>query len=128
LSDETVRRFAENKLKPWQKKMWCVPKINSEYVARMKDALDHYAAPADPEHPLVCFDESPSSLIGEVATPGPPTPATPTAAAREGTPARIDYEYKRNGSVNLFVLYDPHCGWRHVDVTDQQTSRNFASR
>jgi transposase len=132
LSDETVRRrLAENKLKPWQKKMWCVPKINSEYVARMEDVLDHYASPADPEHPLVCFDESPTSLIGEVAAPEPPTPATPampTAPAKDGTPARIDYEYVRNGSVNLFVLYDPHRGWRHVDVTEQRTSRNFAQQ
>ena len=59
LSDETVRRrLAENELKPWQQKMWCVPTINSEYLARMGDVLDLYAEPADPKRPVLCFDES----------------------------------------------------------------------
>lgn len=132
LSDETVRRrLAENELKPWLRKMWCVPKINSEYVARMEDVLDLYAEPADPERPVVCFDESPTQLIGEVAAPEPPAPAVPEAPgtpAKHGTPARIDYEYVRNGTVNLFVTYDIHRGWRHVEATGQRTSRQFAEQ
>ncbi len=118
LSDETVRRrLAENELKPWQQKMWCVPTINSEYVARMEDVLDLYAEPADPTRPVLCFDESPTQLIGEVREPQPVAP---------GTPARVDYEYQRNGTANLFVVLDVHRGWRHVDVTEQRASSQFA--
>ena len=70
LSGDTVgRRLAENKLKPWQKKMWCIPKVNSEYVARMEDVLDLYAEAADPKRPTVSFDESPTQLIGEARAP-----------------------------------------------------------
>lgn len=120
ISRATVgRRLAENELKPWQRKMWCVPKVDSEYVARMEDVLDLYAAPVDPSRPVVCFDESPTQLIGEAREPQPAAP---------GAPARVDYEYVRHGTVNLFVVYDIHRGWRHVEVTDQRTSQQFAHR
>ena len=67
LSGETVRRrLAENGLKPWRKDMWCIPKVDGEYVARMEDVLDLYAEVPDPDRPVVCFDESPVQLIGEV--------------------------------------------------------------
>lgn len=120
LSCATVgRRLAENALKPWQQKMWCVPKVDSEYVARMEDVLDLYAEPHDPRRPVVCFDESPTQLIGHARLAEPATP---------GTPARIDYEYVRNGTANLFVFYGVHAGWRHVEVTEQRTSRQFAQQ
>src|SRR3954451_4363796 len=65
VSRETVRRrLAENELKPWREKMWCVPKIDGEYVARMEDVLDLYAEPLDPARPVVCLDASPLQLIG----------------------------------------------------------------
>src|SRR5215471_16444804 len=67
LSGETVRRrLAENELKPWRKDMWCIPQVDAEYVARMEDVLDLYAEAPDPKRPVVCFDESPTQLIGEV--------------------------------------------------------------
>jgi transposase len=120
LSRATVgRRLAENELKPWQQKMWCVPKVDSEYVARMEDILDLYAQPHDPRRPVVCFDESPTQLVGHVRIAEPAAP---------GTPARIDYEYVRNGTANLFVFYGVHAGWRHVDVTKQRTNREFAQQ
>src|SRR5712672_2557153 len=72
LSGETVRRrLAENGLKPWRKDMWCIPKVDGEYVARMEDVLDLYAEAPDPDRPVVCFDESPVQLIGEVRQPIP---------------------------------------------------------
>ena len=75
VSRETVRRrLAENELKPWREKMWCVPKIDGEYVARMEDVLDLYAEPPDPARPVVCLDESPVQLIGEVREPIPAAP------------------------------------------------------
>ena len=78
LSRETVRRrLAENELKPWQKDMWCIPKVDGTYVARMEDVLDLYAAKPDPQRPVVCFDESPTQLIGEVREPIPAAPGQP---------------------------------------------------
>jgi transposase len=67
LSGETVRRrLAENDLKPWRRDMWCIPHVDGEYVARMEDVLELYAETPDPAWPLVCFDETPVQLIGEV--------------------------------------------------------------
>ncbi len=66
---------------------------------------------------MLCFDESPTQLIGEVREPQPVAP---------GTPARVDYEHQRNGTANLFVVLDVHRGWRHVDVTEQRASCHFA--
>ncbi|NMG46475.1 IS630 family transposase, partial [Aromatoleum toluvorans] len=67
LSGETVRRrLAENDLKPWRRDMWCIPHVDGEYVARMEDVLDLYAETQNPARPLVCFDETPIQLIGEV--------------------------------------------------------------
>src|SRR2546429_8853285 len=70
ISRETVRRrLSENDLKPWRKDMWCIPHTDGEYVARMEDVLDRYAQAPDPKRPVVCFDESPTQLIGEVRQP-----------------------------------------------------------
>src|SRR6202040_1138275 len=118
LSRETVRRrLAENHLKPWRKDMWCIPKVDAEYVARMEDVLDLYAERPDPKRPVVCFDESPTQLIGEVREPIP---------AKPGQLERYDCEYRRNGTVNLFVFLDAHRPWRRVKVTDRRTNQDFA--
>jgi len=119
LSRETVRRrLAENSLKPWRKDMWCIPKVDAAYVAAMEDVLDLYASQADPKRPVICFDESPTQLIGEVR---PPIPAEP------GRLERFDFEYRRNGTVNLFVFLDAHRPWRTVKVTDRRTAVDFAA-
>src|SRR5712671_5981458 len=118
LSRETVRRrLAENDLKPWRKDMWCIPEVDGTYVARMEDVLDLYAEPPDPKRPVVCFDESPTQLIGEVRQPIPATP---------GQLERYDCEYRRNGTANLFVFLDAHQPWRTVKITDRRTARDFA--
>jgi transposase len=118
LSYETVRRrLAEDDLKPWRRDMWCIPHVDGTYVARMEDVLDLYAEAADPKHPVVCFDESPTQLIGEVREP---------ILAEPGQPERYDYEYRRNGTVNLFVFLDAHRPWRNVKVTEHRTARDFA--
>jgi transposase len=118
LSRETVRRrLAENDLKPWRKDMWCIPKVDGEYVARMEDVLDLYAEAPDPNRPVICFDESPTQLIGEVRQPIP---------AKPGQLERYDCEYRRNGTVNLFVFLDAHRPWRRVKVTDRRTNQDFA--
>ncbi len=119
LSRETVRRrLAENDLKPWRKDMWCIPKVDAEFVARMEDVLDLYGEAHDPKRPVVCFDESPTQLIGEVRQPIPAEP---------GQIERYDFEYRRNGTVNLFVFLDAHRPWRRVKVTARRTAVDFAA-
>jgi transposase len=119
LSRETVRRrLAENALKPWRKDMWCIPQVDAEYVARLEDVLDLYAEEPDPKHPVVCFDESPVQLIGEVR---PPIPAAP------GQLERYDCEYKRNGTANLFVFLNVHQPWRKIKVTESRAAVDFAA-
>ena len=87
-------------LKPWQKDMWCIPKVDAESVARMEDGLDLCAEQLDPKRAVVCFDESSTQLIGEARQPIPkPHP---------GRLERFDYEYRRHGTVNLFVFVDAH--------------------
>lgn len=118
LSRETVRRrLQENELKPWRRQMWCIPRVDAEYVARMEDVLDLYAESPDATHPVVCFDESPTQLIGEVR---------PRLDARPGQIERYDCEYRRNGTANLFVFLDVHRPWRKVKVTDRRTAQDFA--
>jgi transposase len=118
LSGETVRRrLAENDLKPWRRDMWCIPRVDGEYVARMEDVLDLYAEAPDPKRPVVCFDETPLQLIGEVREPIP---------AKPGQIERYDYEYRRNGTANLFVFFDPHRAWRRVKVTERRAARDYA--
>jgi transposase len=118
LSRDTVgRRLDEMAIKPWQEKMWCVPAINAEYVARMEDVLDLYAEPPDPLRPVVCFDETPRQLIGEARVP---------IRAEPGKPRRSDYEYVRNGTANVFMFVDVNRPWRHAKVTDQRTCIDFA--
>src|SRR2546429_2485551 len=119
VSRETVRRrLAENHLKPWRKDMWCIPQIDAEYVARMEDVLDLYGEAPDPKRPVVCFDESPTQLIGEVRQPIPATP---------GQLERYDCEYKRNGTANLFIFLDVHRPWRKVKVTNSRAAVDFAA-
>ena len=119
ISRETVRRrLAENYLKPWRKDMWCIPQVDAEYVARMEDVLDLYAEMPDANRPVVCFDESPIQLIGEVRTPIP---------AKPGQLERYDCEYRRNGTANMFVFVDVHRPWRKVKVTESRTAVDFAA-
>lgn len=119
LSRETVRRrLAENDLKPWRRDMWCIPKVDGAYVACMEDVLDLYAEPPDPKRPVVCFDESPTQLIGEVRQPIPAAP---------GRRERYDCEYRRNGTANLFVFVDVNRPWRKVKVTERRAAQDFAA-
>ena len=118
ISSETVRRrLAENELKPWLKKMWCISAVNPEFIARMEDVLDLYSETPDKLRPVVCFDETPRQLIGESRVPVPPKP---------GRPARFDYEYVRNGTANVFMFVDAHRSWRHAKVTDRRACGDFA--
>ena len=83
----------------------------------MEDILALYAEPYDPQYPVVCFDESPYQLVGEARQPLPMIP---------GQAVRYDYEYRRMGTCNLFMFFQPLHGWRHVKVTAQRTASEFA--
>ena len=93
------------------------PEANAAFVAGMEDVLEVYQRPHDPQRPLVCLDESSKQLIAETRTPIP---------AKPGQPARHDYEYERNGVANLFMVFAPLEGWRHVKVTDRHTAIDYA--
>jgi uncharacterized small protein (DUF1192 family) len=83
----------------------------------MEDVLEVYHRPHDPEYPVVCLDETSKQLIAETRVP---------IAAKPGRPVRYDYEYERNGTANLFMLFAPLEGWRHVEVTDRHTALDYA--
>ena len=86
-------------------------------MAHMEDVLDLYAEPHDPQRPVVCFDETSTQLLAEVR---PELPVRPRA------PRRQDYEYRREGTRNLFLACEPLAGWRHVAITERRTKQDFA--
>ena len=93
--------------------------MSAEFVANMEDALDLYEEPHDPQRPVVCFDETCTQLLAETLPPLPPRP---------GRPLRQDYEYRREGTRNLFLACEPLAGWREVAVTERRTMQDFARR
>ena len=93
--------------------------MSAEFVANMEDVLDLYAEPYDPQRPVVCFDETTTQLLAETRPALPPRP---------GLPLRQDYEYRREGTRNLFLACEPLAGWREVAVTERRTMQDFARR
>ncbi len=93
------------------------PKANAAFVAAMEDVLAVYTRPHDPARPLVCLDETSKQLVGETRRAVPMAP---------GRPARHDYEYRRNGTANLFMAFAPLEGRRHVKVTARRTAIDYA--
>src|SRR5471032_3188349 len=83
----------------------------------MEDVLAVYTRPHDPDHPLVCLDETSKQLTAETRMPIP---------MKVGRPARFDYEYERKGTANLFMMFAPLEGWRHVEVTDRHAAVDYA--
>lgn len=98
--------------------MWCIPpKQSGEFVYHMEDVLEVYHRPYDPKRPVVCLDETFKQLIGEVREPLPPAP---------GRVERYDSVYVRNGVASLFMAFEPLAGWRHVELSDTRTARDWA--
>lgn len=93
------------------------PHANAAFVAAMEDVIEVYHRPHDPDRPVVCVDETSKQLIIETRTPIP---------AKPGQPRRVDYEYQRNGTANLFMMFAPLEGWRCVKVTDRRTAVDYA--
>jgi len=119
LSYQTTRRVLQrNELKPWLRKQWVIPpKANAEFVWRMEDVLAVYTRPYDPKRPQVCMDEISKQLLADTRDP------LATAPARA---ARVDYEYERRGTANMFLFCEPLAGRRWVSVTDRRTATDWA--
>ena len=108
----------KNTLRPHLQRQWVIPPDgNAAFVAGMEDVLEVYQRPPDPAFPLVCLDETSKQLIAETRVPIP---------AKPGRPARRDYEYERNGTANLFMMFAPLEGWRRVKITDRHAAVDYA--
>jgi hypothetical protein len=101
---------------PHLKKQWCIGSIDGQYLARMESVLHLYNLPFDEKRPLICFDEMPVQLLGEVVLPLP---------MKEGHPKRFDYEYEREGTAVLLVAFEPLTGKRIVETSRQRTKADY---
>ena len=98
--------------------MWCIGVLTEEYRRRMYALLELYAKPLSRTEPVICIDEKSLQLIGHCREPLPMT---------EGTPAKHDCEYERNGTSNLFVAVEPKLGHRVVSVTEHRGKADFVA-
>lgn len=98
--------------------MWCVPKLTPEFIKRMEHILDLYALPRKEKEPVVCIDEKNKQLLKNIRTALPST---------EHAARRVDYEYKRNGTRNIFCAVEPKGGKRRMAVTKRRTKQDFAT-
>ena len=92
---------------------WVIPpKADAEFTANMEEVLETYEKPYNPAIPVLCMDEQPVQLIKETRTPIEPT-------LEHGR--RVDYEYERAGTANIFMFTEPLSGWREVAVRERKT-------
>jgi DDE superfamily endonuclease len=116
-ADTVGRRLQENELKPWQKKMWCIPHLDADYVANMEDMLDLYEQPRDPKRPL-------GLLRRDVYAAGRGGEASDPRITRQDRAVRLRVQKKRDCEP-LHVRRALE-GWRHVKVTDRKANADFA--
>jgi hypothetical protein len=108
----------KNEIKPWLRRQWVIPpEKNADFVCAMEDVLEVYHRPYDPKRPVVCFDEASKQLVKDTRT---------TIPAAPGRPVTSDYEYERNGTANMFMMFEPLSGRRHVEVTARRTALDYA--
>jgi transposase len=119
ISREAIRLILdEHDLKPWLEKMWCIPKLNQEYIDRMENVLDVYALPYDENRPVLCVDEKPVALFSD---------SRPRQEAEKPSDIKkVDYEYKRDGSANVFCAVEPKNGVYFNKVTQKRCGIDFA--
>ncbi|UJB73147.1 IS630 family transposase (plasmid) [Acaryochloris sp. 'Moss Beach'] len=98
---------------------WVIPpEADGEFVAQMEEVLEVYAQPYDPSCPVICMDEQPVQLHKEIKCPIPATAQHPK---------RVDYEYERAGTANIFMFSEPLAGWRQATVRERRTKIDWAS-
>jgi hypothetical protein len=98
------------------RKQWCIGAITAEYLARMEDILHVYKLPLDAKRPVICFDEMPVQLLGEVVAPLP---------MKKDQPARFDYEYERQGTAVVLLAFEPLTGKRLVEISKRRTKADY---
>jgi len=102
------------------KAYWCIPPgQNAAFVAAMEDVLEVYSRPYDPTRPVICMDEKPYQLLGEVREPIPAEP---------GEVKKVDSEYKREGTCSIFIFTEPLAGWRYAEAFEHRTKIDWAQR
>ncbi len=98
--------------------MWCIPpRQDAAFVCQMEQVLEVYKRPYDPQRPVVCMDEQSKQLVSETRQKIPAAP---------GRPARVDYEYVREGVCNVWMFVEPLGGWRTADATTTRTAVDWA--
>jgi transposase len=119
VSKDTIgRALKKNELRPHRNEYWCIPpKENAEFVACMEDILDVYETPYDSNRPVVCMDEKPYQMLGEVREP---------LRMRPGDDLKLDSEYKREGTCSIFAFTEPLAGVRHVNPREHRTAVDWA--
>lgn len=96
--------------------MWCIGQITPQYRQRMYNLVDLYQRPYNGNEPVVCVDEKSKQLLA---------PIRPNLPIKPGQATKVDYEYERKGTRNLFVAVEPLAGWRQVTVTLQRKKADF---
>lgn len=115
---ETIRVILqEHDIKPWQQKSWCVPELNEEFIRSMEDVLEIYERKYNEKMPIICVDEKPIQLLDDIR---PPSGIAP------GEVKKVDYEYQRNGTANVFCAVEPLKGIYLNKVTENRKSGEFA--
>lgn len=118
ISKEKIRIILqEHDLKPWQQRMWCIPELTPEYIERMETILDIYERGDCENRPLICLDEKPIALFED---------SRPAELMEPGQTKKVDYEYVRNGTANVFMAVEPFAGKYSVQVTENRTGDKFA--
>lgn len=116
LAQRGRRNTEKNQLRPDRQQQWCIGQINARYLAAMEDVLAIYKLPFDPLRPVICLDEMPVQLLGEMVAPLP---------MKAGKPERIDYEYVRQGVASVFIAFEPLTGKRICEVKRRRTKSDY---
>lgn len=115
ISRESLRvLLASREIKPWRHKMWCIPRVDDEFIRCMEDVLEIYERDYNPREPVVCIDEKPTQLL---------------RSYRPDIPGQIikqDYEYERKGVVNAFCGIEPKAGKHFILIRERKTMKDFA--
>ena len=111
------RHLSDRGIKPWLQKMWCIPKLTAEYIRRMEDILELYLRPYNPKEPVICLDEKSTQVLASTR---------PALALAAGKSHRVDYEYERLGTRNIFVTVEPQAGKRRLKITRRRKAEDFA--
>lgn len=119
-----------NELKPHLSKYWCVPRKNdAAFVANMEDVLGIYQLPYNKDVPVICMDEKPIQLLGEVyerISAKPLVLGPDEEIVRHGQCEKIDFEYERFGTASIFMFTEPLGGWRATTALSHKTTGDFA--